>query len=172
RVHSVAMLVTERTKEDNKMADTVKMTRKEKIAAGIPKEPKRKTTYANELKDQKADEIRVSLNNYRSSARKMRLVVDLIRGMEVFAALNTLKLTTKGAAPAVERLLRSAIASLEEKFEGERVDIGTHYVKIASVDAARMLKRLRPAPQGRAHLIRKRYCHVTLVIDQIPESED
>lgn len=166
------MLVTERTKEDNKMVDTVKMTRKEKIAAGIPKEPKRKTTYANELKDQKADEIRVALNSYRSSARKMRLVVDQIRGMEVFAALNLLKLTTKAAAPAVERLLRSSIASLEEKFEGERVDIGTHYVKTATVDAARMLKRLRPAPQGRAHLIRKRYCHVTLVIDQIPETED
>lgn len=154
------------------MADTVKMTRKEKIAAGIPKQPKRKTTYAQELKDQKADEIKVTLRNYRSSARKMRMVVDQIRGMEVFAALNTLKLTTRAAAPAVEKLLRSAIASLEEKFEGERVDINTHYVKIVSVDSARMLKRLRPAPQGRAHLIRKRYCHVTLVIDQIPETEE
>ncbi|MCB0634929.1 MAG: hypothetical protein KDD15_34610, partial [Lewinella sp.] len=69
------------------------MTRKEKIAAGIPKEPKRKKAYAEALKDQKADEIRVTLRNYRSSARKMRMVVDQIRKREVFDAMNVLKLT-------------------------------------------------------------------------------
>lgn len=154
------------------MAETVKMTRKEKIAAGIPKEPKRKTTYANQLKDEKADQVKVTLQNYRSSARKMRLVVDQIRNMEVFDAMNTLKLTTRAAAPAVLKLLRSAIASLEEKFEDQRVDIGTHYVSEARVDSARMLKRMQPAPQGRAHIIRKRFCHVTLVIDEIPQEEE
>lgn len=154
------------------MADTVKMTRKEKIAAGVEKGPKRKTAYANRLKAEKADQAKVVLKNYRSSARKMRMVVDQIRGMEVFQAMNTLKFTSRAAAPAVGRLLRSAIASYEEKNEGERVDIDTHYISEATVDGARMLKRLQPAPQGRAHLIRKRYCHVTLVIDRIPETEE
>ena len=149
------------------MADNVKMTRKEKIAAGIPKPPKRKKAFAEAYKAEKAETIKVSLQNYRSSARKMRLVVDQIRGMEVFQALSVLKFTSKAAAPAVERLLRSAIASWEEKFDGDRVDVGTHYVSEAFVDSARMLKRLRPAPQGRAHLIRKRFCHVTLVLDEI-----
>lgn len=150
------------------MAEIVKKTRKQKIADGDPKPPKRKKQRAEELKDMRAEEARVTLRNYRSSARKMRLVVDQIRGMEVFHAMNVLKFTPKAAAPAVQRLLRSAIASYEEKFD-IRVDVGTHYVSEAFVDSARMLKRLRPAPQGRAHLIRKRYCHVTLVIEEIPE---
>jgi large subunit ribosomal protein L22 len=154
------------------MAESAKMTRKEKIAAGLPKPPKRKTAYANALKDEKAEVARVSLRNYRSSARKMRLVVDQIRGMEVYEAMNTLKFTNKAAAPAVLRLLRSGITSYEAKNEGDRVDVGTHYVSEASVDAGRMLKRLQPAPQGRAHQIRKRYCHVNLVIDEIPVIEE
>ncbi|MEZ4848109.1 MAG: 50S ribosomal protein L22 [Bacteroidia bacterium] len=154
------------------MSERTKMTRKEKIEAKIPKGPKRKTAYANELKDKRADVSKVELRNYRSSARKMRLVVNQIRGMEVFQAMNTLKFTSKSAAPAVMRLLRSGVTSFEEKNEGERVDVGTHYVSEAFVDSARMLKRLRPAPQGRAHLIRKRFCHVTLVIDKIPEIEE
>ncbi len=148
-----------------------KLTRKEKIAQGIPKAPKRKKVYAERLKDKKADECRVTLRNYRSSARKMRLIVDQIRGREVFDALNVLKFTSKAAAPAVSRLLQSAIASYEEKFD-DRVDIDTHYVKEAFVDGSRMLKRLQPAPQGRAHVIRKRFCHVTLVIEEIPEQEE
>lgn len=148
-----------------------KLTRKEKIAQGIPKAPKRKKAYAEDLKDNKADECRVTLRNYRSSARKMRLIVDQIRGREVFDALNVLKFTSKAAAPAVYRLLLSAIASYEEKFD-ERVDEDTHYVKEAFVDGSRMLKRLQPAPQGRAHIVRKRFCHVTLVIDEIPEIEE
>ncbi|MEO0467976.1 MAG: 50S ribosomal protein L22 [Bacteroidota bacterium] len=154
------------------MAENVKLTRKEKIAAGIPKGPKRKAEFAQNLKDQKAETVKVVLRNYRSSARKMRMVVDQIRGREVFDAMNVLKLTTRAAAPAVQKLLRSGITSLEEKFEDDRVDIGTHYVKEAYVDGSRMLKRLQPAPQGRAHLIRKRYCHVTLVLDQIPDTEE
>lgn len=157
------------------MAETTenrKMTRKEKIAAGIPKPPKRKKAYAMKLKENREESNKVVLRNYRSSARKMRLTVDQIRGMEVNDALVTLKFTTRATAPAVYRLLRSAIANYEEKNDGERVDIGTHYVKEAYVDGARMLKRLRPAPQGRAHLIRKRFCHVTLVIDRIPDTEE
>ncbi|WNJ16522.1 50S ribosomal protein L22 [Pontibacter sp. G13] len=148
------------------------MTRKEKVAAGVPKGPKRKKAYATRLKDERAEVAKVTLKNYRSSARKMRLIVDQIRGMEVYDALNTLKFTQKSAAPAVARLVRAGVASYEEKFDGERVDVGTHYVKTAFVDGSRMLKRLRPAPQGRAHIIRKRYCHVTLVIDRIPTSDE
>lgn len=154
------------------MAETKKMTRKEKIAAELPKPPKRKKAYANALKDEKAEVAKVSLRNYRSSARKARMVVDQIRGVEVFEAMNTLRFTEKAAAPAVLRLLRSAITSYEEKNEGDRVDVGTHYVSQAFVDGSRMLKRLQPAPQGRAHLIRKRYCHITLVIDEIPEQAE
>lgn len=151
---------------------SAKLTRKQKIEQGIEKPPKRKRAYANELKEARQDVARVTLKNYRCSARKMRLVVDQIRGRELFDALTTLKFTSKAAAPAVSRLLHSAIASLEEKFEDERVDVGTHYVSEAFVDSARMIKRLRPAPQGRAHLIRKRYCHVTLAIDSIEDLED
>ncbi len=149
------------------MSEAVKMTRKEKIAAGIPKPPKRKSAYAQELKEAKEDTCKVSLNNYRSSARKARMVIHQIRGMEVFQALSVLKFSPKASAPAIDRLLRSAIASYEDKFE-DRVDVGTHYIKEAYVDSARMLKRLQPAPQGRAHLIRKRYCHISIVIDEIP----
>ena len=150
---------------------TVKMTRKEKIEAGIPKPPKKKRAKAEQIKEKRADECRVTLKNYRSSARKMRMIVDQIRGREVFDALNVLKFTSKAAAPAVTRLVQSGISSYEEKFD-ERVDVGTHYIKEAFVDGSRMLKRLRPAPQGRAHIIRKRYCHVTLVIDEIPDQDD
>ena len=149
----------------------VKMTRKQKIAEGVDKMPKRKKAYADMLKDERANMCKVSLRNYRSSARKMRMVVDQIRGMEVFHALTVLKFTSRACAPAVERLLRSGIASYEAKFD-ERIDVGTHYISEAFVDSARTLKRLRPAPQGRAHLIRKRYCHVSLVIDSIYDDYD
>lgn len=154
------------------MAENVKMTRKEKIAAGIPKPAvKRKKAHAQRLRDIRDEECKVTLHNFRSSARKARLVVDQIRGMEVFQALSVLKFTSKASAPAIGRLLRSAIASYEEKFEGQ-VDVGTHYVSRAFVDGSRMLKRIQPAPQGRAHLIRKRYCHISLVIDEIESAEE
>ncbi len=154
------------------MEVTAKMTRKEKIAAGIPKPPKRKKAMALRIKEEKEDINKVVLRNYRSSARKMRLVIDQIRGMEVYEALTTLKFTTKAGAPAITRLLRSAISNYEEKNEGEKVDFGTHYVKEAFVDSAQMLKRLRPAPQGRAHLIRKRFCHITLLIESYEDAID
>jgi large subunit ribosomal protein L22 len=154
------------------MSETVKLTRKEKIAQGLPKPPKRKKAYAMELADKRAAETRVSLNNYRSSARKARLVIDMIRGMEVFHALNTLKFTARRTAPAVAKLLKAAISSFEEKNEGERVDVGTHFIKEARVDEGRTLKRIQPAPQGRAHQIRKRYCHIILVIEPREEAAE
>lgn len=154
------------------MSEQVKMTRKEKIAADLPKAPKRKKAYSQRLKEERSEQTKVMLRNYRSSARKMRLIIDQIRGMEVFAALSSLKFTPKAGAPAVARLLKSAISSFEEKNEGEQVDVGSHYISAAYVDGSRMLKRLQPAPQGRAHLIKKRFCHVTIMIDRIGEIEE
>src|ERR1700744_2947204 len=100
-----------------------------------------------------------------TSPRKMRLVVDLIRGKEVFAALSILKFTNKEAAIRVEKLLMSAITNWEAKNEGQRAEENGLFVKEVSVGGGRQLKRLRPAPQGRGYRIRKRSNHVTLIVD-------
>jgi large subunit ribosomal protein L22 len=105
------------------------------------------------------------LQNCPTSPRKMRLVVDLIRGKEVFAALSILKFTNKEAAIRVEKLLVSAINNWEAKNEGKRADENGVFVKEISVGGGKMQKRLRPAPQGRGYRIRKRSNHVTLVVD-------
>ncbi|MFT6849483.1 MAG: large subunit ribosomal protein L22 [Sphingobacteriales bacterium] len=105
------------------------------------------------------------LNNCPTSPRKMRLVVDLIRGQEVDKALNILKFTRKEAAGRVEKLLLSAISNWQNKNEGVRLEDSDLVVKSAFVDQGRSLKRLRPAPQGRAHRIRKRSNHVTIILD-------
>lgn len=105
------------------------------------------------------------LNNCPTSPRKMRLVIDLIRGVEVDKALNILKFSNKEASRKVEKLLLSAISNWEAKNEGERIEDSELYVKTAFVDSARMLKRFQPAPMGRAYRIRKRSNHVTLVVD-------
>ena len=105
------------------------------------------------------------LNNCPTSPRKMRLVVDLIRGERVEKALYILKYTNKEAAQRVEKLLLSAIKNWEQKNEGQRPEESELYVKTISVDGGRQLKRLRPAPQGRGYRIRKRSNHVTVVVD-------
>jgi len=104
------------------------------------------------------------LNNCPTSPRKMRIVADIIRGKEVFQALNILKFSKKEASIRLEKLLKSAINNWEQKNEADATDVNL-VVKEISVDSARMLKRLRPAPQGRAHRIRKRSNHVTLIVD-------
>jgi ribosomal protein L22, bacterial type len=104
------------------------------------------------------------LNNVPSSPRKMRLVVDMIRGMEVFRALGVLKYSNKEAAAKVEKLLRSAIANWEAKNE-RKAESGELYVTSVSVDCSTTMKRMRPAPQGRGYRIRKRSNHVTLFVD-------
>jgi len=96
----------------------------------------------------------------------MRLVVDLVRGMGVEKALQVLKFSKKEAAQRVEKLLLSAIANWQQKNEDADIESASLYVKEIKVDSARVLKRLRPAPQGRAHRIRKRSNHVTLVLGQ------
>ena len=103
------------------------------------------------------------LRNVPSSPRKMRYVAEMVRGMEVFKALGVLKFSNKEAAAKVEKLLRSAIANWEQKNE-RKAENGELYVTTIFVDCAPMLKRLRPAPQGRGYRIRKRSNHVTLFI--------
>jgi len=110
------------------------------------------------------------LNGVPTSPRKMRLVADMIRGKEVFLALGILKFSSKEAAGRMEKLLRSAISNWEQKNE-RKAEAGELYVKEVKVDSAAMLKRLRPAPQGRGYRIRKRSNHVTLSIDTITKTE-
>ncbi len=125
----------------------------------------RKRLRAEKNKEAKKQESFASLRNVPTSPRKMRLVADMIRGKEVNLALDLLKFSPKEASKRVEKLLLSAIANWKEKNEGVRMEDANLYVKSINVDSARILKRLRPAPQGRAHRIRKRSNHVTIYID-------
>jgi large subunit ribosomal protein L22 len=112
------------------------------------------------------------LNNVPTSPRKMRLVADMIRGKKVNIALGLLKYEAKVGAEKVEKLLLSAIANWQQKNSGERADESNLYVKTIFVDGGRILKRFRPAPQGRAYRIRKRSNHVTIIVDTINTSEN
>lgn len=105
------------------------------------------------------------LRNYPTSPRKMRLVADQIRGVDVEEALNILKFSKKHNALALEKLLLSAIDNWQEKNEGEDVADAKLYVKTIYVDGGRVLKRMRPAARGRANRIRKRSNHVTIIVD-------
>ena len=106
------------------------------------------------------------LNNCPTSPRKMRLVVDLIRGEQVERALHILKyVNKKETAMRVKKLLLSAINNWEAKNQGNRPEDSDLYIKTITVDGGRQLKRLRPAPQGRGHRIRKRSNHVTVIVD-------
>ncbi|MDN3668354.1 50S ribosomal protein L22 [Echinicola jeungdonensis] len=105
------------------------------------------------------------LNNVPTSPRKMRLVADLVRGQRVGSALSVLKFTPNHASIRLEKLLLSAVANWQAKNPDLKLEEADLYVKTIQVDSGRMLKRLRPAPQGRAHRIRKRSNHVTLIVD-------
>jgi large subunit ribosomal protein L22 len=105
------------------------------------------------------------LRNYPTSPRKMRLLADLIRGMEVENALNTLKFSTKDPSIPLEKLLVSAVANWKVKNEGVDVADANLFVKTIFVDGGRVLKRMRPAPQGRAYRVRKRSNHITIIVD-------
>ncbi|HHW82080.1 MAG: 50S ribosomal protein L22 [Bacteroidales bacterium] len=126
----------------------------------------RKRISAEKRKEARKEVSLAILRNVPTSPRKMRYVVDLVRGMEVFKALGVLKYSNKEAAARVEKLLLSAISNWEQKNE-RKAETGELYIKTISVDGGSMLKRLRPAPQGRGHRIRKRSNHVTLVVDTI-----
>jgi large subunit ribosomal protein L22 len=124
----------------------------------------RKKLAAEKRKEALKTQYFAKLQNVPSSPRKMRYVVDLIRGMEVNRALGTLRFCAKAASADVEKLLRSAIANWEQKNERKAED-GELFVTKVFVDGGATLKRMRPAPQGRGYRIRKRSNHVTLFVD-------
>ena len=127
----------------------------------------RKRLAAEKRKAANKTQYFAKLKGVPSSPRKMRYVVDMIRGMEVNRALGVLRFSKKHAAADVEKLLRSAIANWEAKNPGERLEDTKLCVKEIKVDGGRMLKRIQPAPQGRAHRIRKRSNHVTIIVDKM-----
>lgn len=127
------------------------MANRKKLAADARKEARKALSGAK-------------LKNVPSSPRKMRYVVDLVRGMEVNRALGTLKFCSKAASADVEKLLRSAIANWEQKNE-RKAENGELFITKIFVDEGATLKRMRPAPQGRGYRIRKRSNHVTLFVD-------
>ncbi len=126
----------------------------------------RKRNSADQRKEANKQIAFAKLLNVPTSPRKMRLVVDMVRGMEVNKALGVLKFSNKEAAARVEKLLRSAVANWEAKNE-RKADAGELYISTIFVTPAPMLKRLRTAPQGRGYRIRKRSNHVTLIVDTI-----
>lgn len=126
----------------------------------------RKRNMAERLKEERKNTAIASLKSQPTSPRKMRLVADIIRGKEVVAALNILKFTRKHAAAPMEKLLRSAISNWQAKNSGEDIATSNVIVKDIRVDVSKTLKRISPAPQGRAHRIRKRSNHVTIILDK------
>ena len=126
---------------------------------------------AEAMKESRKNVAFAKLNNCPTSPRKMRLVADLVRGVEVNKALQILKFNTKEASARLEKLLLSAVANWQIKNEDARMEDSGLFVKEMQVDSARVLKRLRPAPQGRAHRIRKRSNHVTVVVGSKSEKE-
>lgn len=134
------------------------MGKRKRIAADARKEAKRAVSFAK-------------LNNVPTSPRKMRLVADMIRGMEAFKALGILKFSNKEAAARVEKLLLSAIANWENKND-RKAESGELYISLIQVDGGTMLKRLRPAPQGRGYRIRKRSNHVTIQVDTLNNKQN
>jgi len=125
----------------------------------------RKKQMAERIKAEKKQVAFAKLNNCPTSPRKMRLVADLVRGVQVEKALAILKFNSKEASRKLEKLLLSAIANWQSKNEDASIEEANLVIKEIRVDGGAMLKRLRPAPQGRAHRIRKRSNHVTLVLD-------
>ena len=124
----------------------------------------RKHNSAEARKEERKSLFVARLRNVPTSPRKMRIVADMIRGMNVETAMAVLEHSPKEASGRLYKLLRSAIANWDVKNEGERVEDNQLYVKEISVDSGRILKRIQPAPQGRAHRIRKRSNHVTLIL--------
>ena len=124
----------------------------------------RKRNSADKIKEAKQDIVFAKLNNCPTSPRKMRLVADQIRGEDISNALSILKFSPKEASRRLEKLLVSAISNWQSKNEDSNIDTAQLFVKEIRVDGGSMLKRIRTAPQGRAHRIRKRSNHVTLVL--------
>jgi len=131
----------------------------------------RKRISAEKNRENKKIIYFAKLNNVSTSPRKMRLVADMIRGMEVFKALGVLRFSNKEASMRVGKLLKSAISNWEQK-TGRQAENGELFVTTINVDSATMLKRMRPAPQGRAYRIRKRSNHVILFVNTKKEIQN
>lgn len=129
----------------------------------------RKSNMANRIREERKTQYIASLRNCPTSPRKMRLVADLVRGMDVTKASAVLQFTKKHAARDLEKLLRSAVSNYEQK-SGERWEEADLYIKEIQVDGGRVLKRIQPAPQGRAYRVRKRSNHVTMVLASANEA--
>ncbi len=127
----------------------------------------RKRERAEKLKAEKKVTAIASLKNCPTSPRKMRLVADIIRGVEINKALAILKFSKQDAAITLHTLLKSTIANWEAKNPNETIETTPLCVKTIMVDSARQLKRIQPAPQGRAHRIRKRSNHITIIVDKL-----
>ena len=128
------------------------MGKRKRESAILIKEANKKLTYAK-------------LNNCPTSPRKMRVVADLVRGKDVDKALDIFKFSSKEASRKLEKLLLSALSNWQSKNKDQNVDDANLYISEIRVDSASMLKRIRTAPQGRAHRIRKRSNHVTIVLN-------
>ncbi|WP_353778857.1 50S ribosomal protein L22 [Winogradskyella sp. 3972H.M.0a.05] len=131
----------------------------------------RKKQMADAIKAEKKQVAFAKLNNCPTSPRKMRLVADLVRGEKAEKALQILRFSPKEASRRLEKLLLSAIANWQAKNEDADIEEADLFVKEIRVDGGSMLKRLRPAPQGRAHRIRKRSNHVTIVVDSLNNTQ-
>ena len=131
----------------------------------------RKRETADARKEANKSIAFAKLNNCPTSPRKMRLVADMVRGQKVELALNVLRFSTKEASRKLEKLLLSAINNWEQKNSEASIEDAGLFVKEIRVDGGAMLKRLRPAPQGRAHRIRKRSNHVTIVLGSINNTQ-
>lgn len=127
----------------------------------------RKKNMADKIKADKSKVAFAKLNGCPTSPRKMRLVADLVRGKRVEEALNVLRFSQKEAARRLDKLVVSAIANWQQKNEDQDVSDAGLFIQEIRVDSGAFLKRLRPAPQGRAHRIRKRSNHVTVVLGQL-----
>lgn len=131
---------------------------------------KRKQKAALAIKDKKANEVSATLKNYPVSPRKAVLVADLIRGMEITKAMGVLKTLNKGMAPAFYQLLKSSVANYYTKNQGSMEDL--LYIASVYVTQGMTLKRIQPAPQGRAHRILKRYSHIKLNVAKVQVKEN
>ena len=131
----------------------------------------RKRKTAENIKEERKNVAFAKLTNVPSSPRKMRLVADMVRGQEAFRALGILKFSNKEAAAKLEKLLRSAITNWEAK-NNQKAESGMLRISTIFVNCAPMLKRMRPAPQGRGYRIRKRSNHVTLIVDTIDNAKN
>jgi len=131
----------------------------------------RKRNAAEQRKLQNQSKAMAVLSNCPTSPRKMRLVVDMIRGVEVNRALDILKYSPKEASKKVEKLLLSAVANWQKKNEDVRIEKSNLFVKEVFVDVSRTLKRLRTAPQGRGYRVRKRSNHVTIVLENLDNKQ-